>query len=168
MPRHSRKHKRGGRPPNTSTDDAEGNSNGEPVEYTEPENSDRMNNIVEQPRATPSQQYYQTIDPRPFFMTPEQRIEYQKQLDEGNRLAAQDRRRGRRMRRRWLEGRQGPFTRIYNEGDDSDDDDDDDDDDVARGGRKKRRASKRRKTTKKRKTTKRRKTTKKRRSSKRR
>jgi hypothetical protein len=68
------------------------------------------------------------VDPRSVGLNEEQRNEYHRQLEEGNRLA---------YRKKF--GRQGSFTRIS----------DDDDDDEARGGRK-------RKTTKKRRTSKRR------------
>lgn len=136
MPRHSRysrKYKRGGRPPNTSSD------NGQRVEYAERDNSDRGNNMAE-PDVRPMELETGEVDPRSVGLNEEQRNEYHRQLEEGNRLA---------YRKKF--GRQGSFTRIH----------DDDDDDEARGGRK-------RKTSKKRRSSKRRKTTKKRRSSKRR
>ena len=136
MPRHSRysrKYKRGGRPPNTSSD------NGQRLEYAERENSDRVNNMAE-PDVRPMELETGEVDPRSVGLNEEQRNEYHRQLEEGNRLA---------YRKKF--GRQGSFTRIH----------DDDDDDEARGGRK-------RKSSKKRRSSKRRKTTKKRRSSKRR
>lgn len=128
--RYSRKYKRGGRPPNTSS------GNGERVEYAERENSDRENNMAE-PDARPMELEIGQLDPRSVGLNEEQRNEYHRQLEEGNRLA---------YRKKF--GRQGDFTRI-------------DDDDEARGGRKrktskKRKSSKRRKTTKKRRTSKRR------------
>ena len=129
--RYSRKYKRGGRPPNTSSD------NEQRVEYSERENSDRENNMVEPPARQRELEIGQ-VDPRSVGLNEEQRNEYHRQLEEGNRLA---------YRKKF--GRQGPFTRIP------------DDDDEARGGRK-------RKTSKKRRTSKRRKTTKKRKSSKKR
>jgi len=135
MPRHSRysrKYKRGGRPPNTSSD------NGQRLEYAERENSDRVNNMAE-PDVRPMELETGEVDPRSVGLNEEQRNEYHRQLEEGNRLA---------YRKKF--GRQGSFTRIH-----------DDDDDEARGGRK-------RKSSKKRRSSKRRKTTKKRRSSKRR
>lgn len=141
MPRYSkysRKHKRGGRPPNVSTYDAPGN--GQRVEYAERGNSDRENNIAE-PDARPMELEIGQVDPRSVGLNEEQRNEYHRQLEEGNMLA---------YRKKF--GRQGDFTRI----------DDDSDDDEQKAGRKKR------KTTKKRKSSKRRKKTKKRRSSKRR
>jgi hypothetical protein len=133
--RYSRKHKRGGRPPNRSTDYAEGNE--QRVEYSERENSDRENNMVETP-AKEAKLEIGEVDPQSVGLNKEQRNEYHRQLEEGNRLA---------YRKKF--GRQGPFTRIP------------DDDDEARGGRK-------RKTSKKRRTSKRRKTTKKRKNSKKR
>lgn len=111
MPRHSRysrKYKRGGRPPNTSSD------NGQRVEYAERDNSDRGNNMAE-PDVRPMELETGEVDPRSVGLNEEQRNEYHRQLEEGNRLA---------YRKKF--GRQGSFTRIH----------DDDDDDEARGGRK--------------------------------
>jgi hypothetical protein len=164
MPRYSRKHKRGGRPPNTSTDDAEGNSNGQRIDdVMRDNNTERENNLVESYEMSMEPEIGQ-VDPRSVGLTPEQSIEYEKQLEEGNRLAAQDRRRGQRMERQLREGRQGPFTRIE---DDHDDDNDDNSDDQF-AGRKRRKTVKKRKTAKKRKTSKKRKTAKKRKTSKKR
>jgi hypothetical protein len=153
MPRYSRKYKRGGRPPNTSTSDARGNSNGQPVEYSEREISDRENNIMD-PDAMSMELEIGEVDPRSVGITPEQSIEYERQLEEGNLSA---------YRKKY--GRQGDFTRIYDE---DDEDKDDDEYHSHEGGRKRRKTTKRRKTSKKRKTTKRRKPSKKRRSSKKR
>jgi hypothetical protein len=149
--RYSRKHKRGGRPPNTrSTDNAQGNSNsnGQRVEYTEPENSDRVNNIVEEPRPTPRQPAMQ-VDPGTFGLNKEEMDEYNKKMQEGNLKAY-----------RAKYGRKGEFNRIYDENDE--DNDDDEYPDQFDGGRRRRKTTKRRKSTKRRKTMKRRKTTKRR------
>ena len=145
MPRYSRKYKRGGRPPKTSSNDAPGN--GQPVEYAEHENSDRENNIME-PDAMSRELEIGQVDPRSVGISPDQEKEYDRQLHEGNLSA---------YRKKY--GRQGDFTRIYHE----DDEDKDDDEYHSHEGGKKRR-----KTSKKRKTTKRRKPSKKRRSSKKR
>ena len=121
MPKYSRKHKRGGRPPNTSSDNAPGN------EHAERENSDSENNIME-PDAGPRELEIGQVDPRSVGLNEEQRNEYHRQLEEGNRVAYRNK-----------FARKGPFTRIPDDGDN----DDDYDDQFA--GRKKRRTSKRRK-----------------------
>lgn len=113
MPRHSRKYKRGGRPPNISTDDAPGN--GQRVEYAERGNSDSENNIAK-PDPRPMELEIGEVDPRSVGLNEEQRKEYHRRLEEGNRLAAQE--------RRQREGRQLPFTRIPDDGDNDDDYDD--------------------------------------------
>ena len=69
MPKYSRKHKRGGRPPNTSSDDAPGN------EYAERDNSNREYNIMEEPRPTPRQPDMQE-DPGTFGLNKEEMDEY--------------------------------------------------------------------------------------------
>ena len=135
MPRYSRKHRRGGKPPNRSTDYAEGNEHR--VEYSERENSGRENNMVETP-AKEAKLEIGEVDPQSVGLNKEQRNEYHRQREEENMLA---------YRKKF--GRQGPFTRI------------DDDDDVARGGRK-RKTSKKRKGSKRRKPTKKRRSSKKR------
>ena len=159
MPRYSRKHKRGGRPPNTSTDDARGNSNGQRLDNVVRDNAERENNLAE-PYEMSREPEIGQVDPRSVGLNEEQADEYHRGLEEGNRLAAQDRRRGQRMERRMREGRQGQFTRIHDDADDDDDDDDNSDDQFA--GRKRRKTVKKRKTSKKRKTVKKRKTSKKR------
>ena len=144
--RYSRKHKRGGRPPNTSTDNARGNE--QPVEYAERDNSNREYNTMEEPRPTPRQPYMQE-DPGTFGLNKEEMDEYHKKMQEGNLKA---------YRARY--GRKGEFNRIYDENDE--DNDDDEYPDQFDGGRRRRKTTKRRKSTKRRKTMKRRKSTKRR------
>jgi hypothetical protein len=82
--RYSRKHKRGGRPPNTST------YNGQRVEYAERDNLNRENNIAE-PAARPRELEIGQVDPRSVGLNEEQLNEYHRQLEEGNMLAYQAR-----------------------------------------------------------------------------
>jgi hypothetical protein len=153
--RYSRKHKRGGRPPNTSTDNARGNE--QPVEYAERDNSNREYNTMEEPRPTPRQPYMQE-DPGTFGLNKEEMDEYHKKMQEGNLKA---------YRARY--GRKGEFNRIYDENDEDNDDDKYPDyisDYISdypqhEGGRKRRKTAKKRRTAKKRKTAKKRRTSKK-------
>ena len=64
-------------------------------------------------------QYPQQIDPRRFGLNEQELAEYERQLEEGNRLAYQN--------RLQHEGRQGPFTRIDDDNDSLYGDHDDDD-----------------------------------------
>jgi hypothetical protein len=155
--RYSRKYKRGGRPPNTSTDNARGNE--QPVEYAERDNSNREYNTMEEPPVKQAKLEIGEVDPNLYLLRGQELAEYKRQLDEGNRLA---------YRKKF--GRQGDFTRIYDEADEDKDDDKYPDyisDYISdypqhEGGRKRRKTTKRRKSTKRRKTMKRRKTTKRR------
>jgi hypothetical protein len=127
--RYSRKHKRGGRPPSRSTDYAQGNE--QRMEYPERDNSNRENNIMEPPRPpTYSSDRVMQEDPGTFGLNKEEMDEYHKKMQEGNLKA---------YRKRY--GRQGDFTRIYDEGDE---DKDDDEYHAHEGGRKRRKTNKRR------------------------
>jgi len=172
MHRYSRKYKKGGRQPNRYRNDAPGNV--QPDEYAERENLDRVNNIAE---AVVRRREHENdrVDPRTVGISPEQRLEYDRLVEEGNRFAAQARRREQRLERQRRDGRQELFTRIDEENDSGDDDSDSDDDiepydeeELERriaslnnnngnvpqqGGRKRRKTTRKRKSAKKRKTT---------------
>jgi hypothetical protein len=81
--RYSRKYKRGGRPPDTSSNNSSGNE--QRIEYAERDNSNREYNIMEPPRPpTYSSDRVMQVDPRTIGLNEEEMDEYYKKMREGN------------------------------------------------------------------------------------